>query len=276
MAGAPLSADAENELRLLRARAYSAESDIQDDPAALARLAELEAAHAAALHGVAEDLPAPAPDASRSHDPFPAERFGVAGLVAGFAAADDGPHESSVTVTGVPDTKSARAVAASLRDWLIATRSRRIGLIAGAAVAVLVIAYAAVWVVVPRPDATLRPVDALPDSQVYRLAAFAEVLEMDTSTLRAYETYRGVEPWSTEDRYGNPCLFVIEPSSDNLLGAVCTPPGAELYADIGAWPYSADHFAEGLPAGTVIRFHLNGNQVDAHVYRGPEMETESE
>lgn len=280
-AGTPLSAGAEDELRVLRARAYSAESDIQDDPAALARLAELEAAHAAALHNVPEDLPAPVPDAARSSDPSAVDQSrvdqpGVAALVAGFAPVGDGPQESSVTVTGVPATTSARAMVASFRDRLIATRSRRIGLVAGAAVAVLVIAYAVVWVVVPHPDATLRPVDALPDSQVYRLLAFAEVLEMDASTLRAYETYRGVEPWSTEDAYGNPCLFVIEPSSDNLLEATCAPPGGELYADIGAWPYWGDDFGEGLPAGTVIRFHLNGDQVDAYVYPGPETETEPE
>ena len=41
---ASLSPD-ENELRELRARAYGPNADIQSDPAALARLSELEAAH---------------------------------------------------------------------------------------------------------------------------------------------------------------------------------------------------------------------------------------
>ena len=43
---APTSPDLERELRDLRARAYGPDSDIQDDPVALARLAELEARRA--------------------------------------------------------------------------------------------------------------------------------------------------------------------------------------------------------------------------------------
>jgi hypothetical protein len=40
--------------------------------------------------------------------------------------------------------------------------------------------------------------------------------------------------------------------------------------DVGAWPVFHDAFAEGLPDGTVIRFHLRGESVDVSVHRPAE------
>ena len=57
MTGSRLSPDAERELRDLRIRAYGPNPDIGSDPAALARLAELEAAHASARPSVMDIAP---------------------------------------------------------------------------------------------------------------------------------------------------------------------------------------------------------------------------
>ncbi len=85
MDGIPTPADVERELGELRARAYGPGSDIRDDPAALARLTELEAARADAIRSAAKvDEPVIA------DDPSPDERAEDA--CCRSAAAADGPR----------------------------------------------------------------------------------------------------------------------------------------------------------------------------------------
>ncbi len=134
----------------------------------------------------------------------------------------------------------------------------RIGLAAGTAAAVVGGAYAVGWLTQARPDATLERADG-PASAVSRL------LGVDESSLTAYETFRGVRPWSFVDSFGNPCLFLIEHSA--LLWEECVPREGELMADIGAWPAVDPDFATGLPDGSVIRFHYRGDAVDVFVHR---------
>jgi len=245
----PLSApDAGRELRDLRARAYGPDADIQDDPAALARLAELEARHAraAAPPEVEESAPTDA------------------------AHIDLGEGEV-IDVRPSPASESSPREAAgdSRLRQLTSSRSGRIWLGAAAGIAIVAIAYGVTWAFGPHPDATLWPTTVEPDTQVLSLMLDADI---DLSTLEAYEPFHGVEPWFAVDDYGSPCLMIVERSTNALLEAHCTPREAELFADIGAWPAVDADFAEGMPDGSIIRFHYRGNAVDAFVH--PARETD--
>ena len=127
--GSPRPSDTERELAELRARAYGPEADIEADPAAMARLAELEAAHLSAVT---------------------AERAGGSTVVAPVPAA------ASAEPTRDPRPAGARRP------------SRRAGVVIGATVLVGALA-AAGWNLVPRPDATLQQIAVEANSDIIRV-----------------------------------------------------------------------------------------------------------
>ena len=91
---------------------------------------------------------------------------------------------------------------------------------------------------------------------------------MDTATLRGYETYRGLTPWVAENAQGSRCLMAIQGAT--LHGMRCAPPEAELMIDFGAYPLDdTATYMEGLADGTVIRFQLHGDTVDAYLFPPP-------
>ncbi len=132
--------------------------------------------------------------------------------------------------------------------------------------AALALVYAVEWPVGPHPDTTLQPTSAEPDAQVQDRLSWVIDLKVDTTTLRGFEDYRGLEIWAAEDRYGSPCLIVIDPSIDRPLGDECTPPDAELLTDATVSRRQEGHYGEDLPAGSVIRFHHRGDTVDVYLF----------
>jgi hypothetical protein len=242
--------DVEAELRHLRARAYGPDPDILDDPDALARLAELESAHRAE-RSIEDPVQAP-----------PEEVLTSAANRPGAVLVSDGSAAVRPAVR-----------LASLWRRTTATRGRRVGLIAGVMAIILTLVYAVMWYETPKPDATLHPSGAVVDGEILSLVSAAPLAQVDDSTLRGYEAYRGVEPWLGTNAQGALCLMAMERSSVILVGVRCAPPEAELMLDLLVWA-PGDEFAymEGLANGTVIRFHVRRDAVDAFLYVPPSAE----
>ncbi len=247
----------EPELAALRARAYGPDPDILLDPAAVARLAELESLHAAKRAALREDEQ---PGDDESESASPRSRSGDAEAaptqVAGSAVEGDPAHDAPV----------GERAPVSLWRRATATRSGRFWLAGGSVLVALAVVYAVSWVIGPHPEATLRVASDKADAQVLSLAAFARLAEIDESTLRGYEPHRGLEPWVAENRQGSRCMLIVERASDNLQDVNCAPPGEPVIAYVGAWPFWGDPFAEGLPDGSVFRFTLRGDVVDVDFY----------
>ena len=242
--------DAERELDELRKRAYGPHPDIQVDPAAMARLTELEAARTA-----------------RPPDGADAEIGELAAAADGAPAAD-----SAGTASGADTSDPVASGEDSLRSlWqrLTSPRARRGALLAGVLAALIALAYAAAGLVGPHPDATVHRIPNEADGMVVSLLG---VLGMDAepSSIHGYEPYRGLETWFAVDAQGFQCFMIIERSGPTVDGANCVPPGVDLFADIGAWPLLGDDVMRGLPDGSIIRFHYRGDSVDVFVYPATE------
>lgn len=233
----------EEELRELRARAYGPHPDIQDDPEALARLAELE--------GELRDLAAPPSIPAAAPEPAVGEA-----AVPGIATA--------TLVTPDSGAKPRRP----LRQRVLSTRSGRTWLAVGSVIVVVAFAYAITLYLAPNPEVTLQPTGVEAESATLAAVSYAPLAEVDRSTLRGYETYRGLQPWVAENAQGSRCLMGIE--GGTLHGIRCAPPGAELMIDFGAFPddYTATYMRE-LTDGSVIRLVLRGDTVEAYLFPAP-------
>ena len=246
MGETPSSADAERELNALRARAYGPNADIHNDPVALARLSEMESARLAT-----EAAPTSAEPAAVAAD-LPVST--VAGAAADVAVAETGPPKISA---GEPRR--------SLWRRATATRSRSVWLVTGAVVVVLALTWTIDRLLSPRPDSTLAPMAEEADGQILDLVDVAQTL--DTSTLRGYEAYRGLEVWFARIEEGLDCLLAIERVSDSIITANCAPREAELRLEVGGYPESDEvHYEDGLTPGSVIRFTLNGDTMDVFLF----------
>lgn len=247
----------EVELAVLRARAYGVDADIEDDPRAAARLAELEAWHTDRTGEVGEaDAPFREPARHTHHAPPTPDTTD---------AALPGP-----LVEDVGESRMPRA--ARVRDGLARAARSRVGVFAAgaataAAAALLVVSWFALQA--PEPDAVLYETSVRDREQVQRLADYARVLLVDESTLRGHGSFRGVQLWTATSTLGNRCLLAIEPSTDRFLGADCVPPDAEPTVAIYDVPVrSLDEWHDGLPRGTVVRFVLSGDVVTVWVHEG--------
>lgn len=261
MEGFAHPSDADREFDELRARAYGPHADIDTDPPALARLRELEAAHRA---DVGPGVDAPMSGSAADTDVAPtAAHAGAA--AAGEQVAPTGPAATapSQRVKAVTEgsTRSQRATA---RRW------SRLAWAGGALVVAGGIVATAFLMSAPRPAVTLHPTAAEADNQVRELVAMeVPVFEIDTSTLRAYGSYRGLEIWSGVNAFGSPCLVAVHRASGSLSDARCAPAPADLIMDVSS---SGDGFGgfEGLAGNGIIRFMLRGDTVDAYVHLMPE------
>lgn len=230
------------ELTALRARAYGVDADIDADPVALARLAELEELHAA----VALQVPAGSAEPGSGVTGSPAGSGSAAG--AAGASGDGGGAE--------------------LRWW---RRTRAGAILAGAVVATAATLAVVAWMAwtAPRATATLRPTGAAPSEQVLRLADYARRQLVMESTLRAFEPVLDLEVYSARSVIGNSCLLVFEPASDDLLGVGCAPPPAQPQVEIYDVPVAwEEEWTDRFPSGTMVRFVLTGDAVDVWVYEG--------
>ena len=259
------SSDAQRELRELRARAYGPGADIDLDPVALARLADLESrerqAHAS-LEALQEAPEGTRVSSTTRHHPSSAHLLHdttvpIAAASSPIAVGDDSRH-------------------GAFRQWTLTTRGGRLLLAVAAGATVVALVYGANWLMTPRPAATLMatgaagaatPGEAGRDRWVVVSSEdelFAD-LTIDRRTLTPFGTFRGVEAWTADDELGNACLILIEESTQRTLQGVCTPRSGELIADVGAWPGLDHDFAEELVPGTVLRFQHQGTTIDAFV-----------
>ena len=60
--------------------------------------------------------------------------------------------------------------------------------------------------------------------------------------------------------------MLIQRSAPFIDGANCVPPGVNLLADIDGGNLSADAGREGLPNGSIVRFHYRGDSVVVFLY----------
>lgn len=257
MDGSSPVSDPAAELDALRRRAYGPHPDIQADPAALARLTELEAARTASRSG-RDCTPAPASGATTDGapvaDPPPAapeaeESDGAAGRSPGVEPAECPPRSRW-------QHRWHRATA---------TRARRSWFVAGTLAVLFALAYTVGWFLGPRPDAVLHQSAGGGDEVVFSMLDFLGA-DVDRSSIRGYEPYRGVEPWFAVDRQGLQCFMIIDRSGPMVDGANCVPPGVGLFADIGTLHLSREDPGASLPDGSIIRFHHRGDSVDVFVY----------
>jgi hypothetical protein len=234
-------------MRELRARAYGPHPDIQDDPEALARLAELESVRL-------DEHASAGPGEHASREPVP--------LTPETVAVIEAPMPDAMATGSEP----VQPRSAWQKVW--ATPTGRVWLIGGSLVVIIAVINAVTWFAPRRPEATLQPTGIEAEFHIRSAVSLAPLAELDTTTLRGYEVYRGLEPWVAEGAHGSNCLMVIERAT--LQAIRCAPLEAELTVDIGAWPLDATYpYMEGLADGTVIRFQLHGDTVDAYLYPPP-------
>lgn len=244
--------DAERELAELRARAYGPDADIQTDPAALARLWELEATH----------LPRPPKPEDDELDVAGASPGGepvVEPSATGGHAEGAGPRgdiSPDIAASEIPPPSGWRGAAS--------TRGGRATIVAAALATVLAVGYAVGWLVGAHPDATLRPTADEASNAALSMIHFLDA-QPDATTIRGYESYRGIEPWFFENEQGYNCFMLVTPPA-YVDGANCVPPGVDLFADMALFSESVAENSEPLPAGSIIRFHYLADRVDVHVY----------
>jgi hypothetical protein len=151
-----------------------------------------------------------------------------------------------------------------------ATRWNRLAWTGGALVTAGGIVATTFFLSAPRPAATLHPTAVEADKQVRELVAVeVPLFEIDTSTLRAYGSYRGLEIWSGVNAFGSPCLVAVHRASGSLSDARCAPAPADLIMDVSSAGDGFEGF-DGLPGNGIIRFMLRGDTVDAYVHLMPE------
>lgn len=273
------------ELRQLRLRAYGPDADIESDPAALARLRELE--------GVRRAVPAAsspgttlAEMAGSSGPPVPPRPpLPVSSLVAGepgslaatdpnsdvaaaaSAAAPASAKAAEPPATDTPTTPSGRAWAGRLGRW---SRSPRA--IAVAAVALVVVLALAIvpGLFADRPDASLRVDPGYADEQLsteYRL--FLRQIGADMDDFMRFEDFAGLQVWGTPTDAPVRCVLVSDGPQD-VRALSCIPRGLDPVADMMVYPGSPvpgdlEELYPDAGAGTAVRFTLSGDSVEVRV-----------
>lgn len=251
-----LGPEESRELAALRRRAYGPNPDIADDPAAVSRLADLEAVlhHAGTEHEV---LPARAAPPVRSVLRRDAGESAPRRSVDGFAGA------------AVPMLSAAEAAPAgesprrSLRAW----RPRRRWLVIGGAVALVA---SLVWGVTqlsePRSDTTLGRIPAGEDAARLARQGFLDSADVTAQEVQRFEPYEALQIWLVLAAAGDRCL-VIEAERYGILGVNCTPPGLDPVLDLRIWRGMRTNIFGDLPPNTFLRFTHHGDRV--HVWVRP-------
>ena len=238
MEGFTHSSDADREFAELCARAYGPHPDIGGDPTALARLREFEATQRA--------------DVKRRADAATVE-----------SAAD---RDVAPTAADAPSQPVRQGSSGSLGRRATAAWSSRLAWVVGALVVAVGVVTTVILVSAPRADATLRAITAEADDRVRELVV-QEVpwLEIDTSTLRAFGSYLGLEIWSGVNAFDSPCLVAVHRANDVLSEGRCAPPAADLIMDVSSTGDGFEGF-DGVAGDGMIRFVLRDDTVDAYVH----------
>jgi hypothetical protein len=253
--------DAERELNDLRARAYGPEPDIDVDPAAIARLIELETAHVA----VTSRPDVTASVDSRAADPAPTSAP-ARDTVAASPAAPKAEPMIPMTSRGGGWSLWLRAGPTPSREWFVL-----------GSIVVAALLGSAGWLLAPHPDwtlhtdATLQPTASDRESSLFIGSLIASDEDPDISTLRQFERYHDIDVWSVqvssvENSTGDTCLIAW----DRMGGRVqyeCLPTGIDVAVHMVA--EADDRLGEWLADGSVISLHLRENTVDVFIRSPP-------
>lgn len=245
-----------DELRMLRQRAYGPDADIHDDPAALARLRELEERRAAVTPGAADEPPASA-DASASSAPR---------AVADDSAVEaDAPASAGPEVARGPEPIGAPAARPRLRRrtvWLWAA-------------SLVLAAIVGAWTALALPAAGVGRVAVLAEAPIenWPTGFFGERSEDGMS----FEPYLGLTVLTIPNdpgagSAGTSCLVVVHGMTDNgsfgatggLSGTGCGAGRFEAQAMATVTEAMPDELVERHPVGTALLFVLKGSEV--HVF----------
>jgi hypothetical protein len=239
----PPSLESGAELAELRRRAYGPDADIANDPAAMARLADLEGAArhpvpAAAIEAPNDQPGDAAPAAVADHGESPV----IDGLRSDAASAPRSSDPDAVT----------RSWWRRPSAWLIA---------AGAIVLTVAVSGVAMALLAPRGDLALAPVSS-DDGERQRLAGqgIIEMYGMDRTTLQRYDSYRELHVWSASATNGNRCIL-LETDAYGVYGVNCAPRGLAPTFDLYVYPGIPTDLSGDLPIGSVARFVLDGDRV---------------
>ena len=281
MEGFTNPSDADREFDELRRRAYGRDSDIGLDPPALARLRELEATHRADVNRRADTRSsesAPGPEATPTVTPTNMASLGDAAAPEPMRPAAPKPRSAAAPSPSVKDGASRtlstlqRATAMGRSRLARTTWRSRLAWSAGALLIGGGIIATVLLVASPRPDATLHPTTGKADSEIRRMVnEEAPWFGIDTSTLRVYGVFHGLEIWSGLNAFDSPCLVAFHQATGGLSESSCAPTPADLIMDVSS---SGDGFEgfDGLAGEGIIRFMLRGDTVDAYVHLLPEVD----
>jgi hypothetical protein len=250
--------DTERELNDLRARAYGPEPDIDADPAAMARLVELETAH------VAVTSPFNVTASVENRAAHPASTSAPARYT--VAPSPSAPKREPL----IPTTLRERS-ARSLWQRSTLTLSRE-WFVLGSIVVAAILGSAA-WLLAPHaegtfhPDATLQPTESDTESSLFIGSLIAGDEDPDLSTLRQFERYHDIDVWSVQVPPVDTCLIAW----DRVGGRVqyeCLPTGIEVAVHMtGA--EADDRIGEWLADGSMISLHLRENTVNVFIRAPP-------
>jgi hypothetical protein len=254
--------DTERELDDLRARAYGPASDIEADPAAMARLIELETAHAAATSPLSVSA------SVENGRPHPASTSAPTRYV--FPAAPAAPEGEPL----IPTTSRERPARS---PWHRSTLTlRREWFVLGSIVFAAVLGSAA-WLLAPHPDgtflpdATLHPTDSDRESSMIIEALIARDEDPELSTLRQFERYHDIDLWSVqvssvENSSGNTCLIAWDRRGGRVQYE-CLATGTEVPVHMEAG--AEDGIGEWLADGSMISLHLREDTVAVFIRSPP-------
>ncbi|WP_345802850.1 hypothetical protein AAIB33_07135 [Microbacterium sp. AZCO] len=233
------------ELAELRRRAYGPAADIDGDPVAQARLAQLEAAHSSsraetsvvtlARDAESGDEP-PAPEASLPPDGAPVPEPAVAAA----------PDRSRLR-RRLPWIAAAAGAVVAAMGLFVAVSDTASGARPAASLAV-----------VARPDAVLEP--RLDSGMLYFVGA-------ERATLRYHGMVGTVDVWTVTGLRGSACIVLS--LRGGLWDQNCAPSPLPALLDVRADNGALHSRVPGIdmPPGSYVRFAWSGQNVDVYVVR---------
>ncbi len=266
----------DDELAVLRARAYGADADIRDDPEAMARLRLLEDQERSR-----RDEKPPLPSSAPERPPLPVSvpvPTGSSSPAHGAAAPAVTPAPGAATVTVAPLSGDGSRVSEAVVPGRVPRRRPPGRVLAACALTAVVTAAvtvpATLWTSSfgDRPYAVLEPTVGVPNGVFF---------SPESNPLR-YEDFLGLEisVGGLDYRAGERCILIdLDPQpaeySENTRGA-CSPAGFGAVVDIPAVEIAQSSEArEALGDITALRFELVGDKVHVFAARVPADSDES-
>lgn len=260
-------ADDEGELRQLRLRAYGPDADIDTDPAARARLRELEEARRIPAQPAAPIAPRVIPPRPPVPTHSLAARHPDVGSKPDALARASADNPAPAKPVPVPEAVAA-AWSRRVARW---SRSPR-----AIAVAAIALAFVLALAIVPglfadRPAATLRIDASYTDDTAGWIdsnSVYLRQLGVEIDDIVRYQNYEEMQVWASRPGTSQRCIFVVF-GNQGLWGLNCTPRGLDPITDVtlgpSAVPPSMRESAPDLPDGSVMRFTLKGDSVEVRI-----------